>query len=77
MEVLSFNRQLRCCNVCLAREVVPGHDTNLILFVVSAFMYFPFFPETPFFIQVMETQPVNSQTSHIFTISNQQQNALY
>lgn len=44
MEVLNFNRQLRCCNAYLAREIVPGHGTNLILFVSStAFMYFPFF----------------------------------
>lgn len=47
------------CNACLAREIVPGHNTNLILFVSStAFMYFTFFfPETPFFAQVIETQP--------------------
>lgn len=59
MGVLISNGQLRCCNACLDREIVPGHDTNLILFVPStAVMYFPFFlPETPFFIQVIETQP--------------------
>lgn len=44
MEVLHFNRQLRCYSACLAREIVPGHDTNLIFFLVStAFIYFLFF----------------------------------
>lgn len=44
MGVLISSGQLRCCNACLDREIVPGHDTNLILFVPStAVMYFPFF----------------------------------
>lgn len=57
--------------VKLYQAMVP---MSFALFLPQYSYLFLFFPETPFFIQVIETQPsVNSYISQIFTLSDQQQ----